>query len=151
MLQNLTPLPFLNIRNCPKVVSSLEGFLTPNFKFLVISECQNTKIPRGLHQSGQIFLPHLSTIFTYIIHFQNSKSVASMGFKSLVSLETLLLEDCLRLRSVVTKGGLPLMLAELQIKDCSILKGRCLKNRKRLAQDCLHRQCPNTWKYTTII
>ena len=51
-----------------------------------------------------------------------------MGFKSLVSLETLLLEACPRLRSVVTKGGLPLMLAKLQIKDCSILKKRCLKD-----------------------
>ncbi|RVW71189.1 hypothetical protein CK203_054394 [Vitis vinifera] len=92
----------------------------------------------------RFFFPHLSTIFVYIIHFQNLKSIASMGFKSLVSLETLLLEDCPRLRSVVTKGGLPLMLAELQIKDCSILKGRCLKDRKRLAQDCRHPQCPNT-------
>ena len=141
MLQNLTSLHFLNIRNCPKVVSSPEVFLTPNFKFLVISECQNTKRPPSE------WTDFSSTSLNYL-HVHNSfpelESIASMGFKSLVSLETLLLEDCLRLRSVVTKGGLPLMLAELQIKDCSILKGRCLKNRKRLAQDCLHRQCPNT-------
>ncbi|RVW74250.1 hypothetical protein CK203_051054 [Vitis vinifera] len=76
----------------------------------------------------RFFFPRLSTIFAYIIHFQNLKSIASMGFKSLVSLETLLLEACPRLRSVVTKGGLPLMLVELQIKDCSILKKWCLKD-----------------------
>ncbi|XP_059597966.1 putative disease resistance protein At3g14460 [Vitis vinifera] len=153
MLQNLTSLHLLNICNCPELVSSTEAFLTSNLKLLAISECQNMKRPLsewGLYtltslthfmicgpfpdvisfsdDETQLFLP-TSLQDLHIINFQNLKSIASMGLQSLVSLETLVLENCPKLESVVPNEGLPPTLAGLQIKDCPILKQRCIKDK----------------------
>ena len=49
-----------------------------------------------------LFLP-TSLSHLRIIDFQNLKSIASMGLKSVVSLETLVLKDCSRIGSVATK------------------------------------------------
>ncbi|KAL6327401.1 hypothetical protein AAG906_019714 [Vitis piasezkii] len=153
MLQNLTSLRLLNICNCPQLVSSTEAFLNSNLKFLAIAECQNMKRPLsewGLYtltslthfmicgpfpdvisfsdDETQLFLP-TSLQYLQIIDFQNLKSIASMGLQSLVSLETLVLENCSKLESVVPNEGLPPTLAGLQIKDCPILKQRCIKDK----------------------
>ena len=76
----------------------------------------------------QLFLP-TSLQDLQIINFQNLKSIASMGLQSLISLETLVLENCPKLESVVPNEGLPPTLAGLQIKDCPILKQRCIKDK----------------------
>ena len=153
MLQNLTSLRLLNICNCPELVSSTEAFLNSNLKFLAISECQNMKRPLsewGLYtltslthfmicgpypdvisfsdDETLLFLP-TSLQDLQIINFQNLKSIASMGLQSLVSLETLVLESCPKLGSVVPNEGLPPTLAGLQIKDCPILKKRFMKDK----------------------
>ena len=52
-----------------------------------------------------------------------------MGLQSLISLETLVLENCPKLESVVPNEGLPPTLAGLQINDCPILKQRCIKDK----------------------
>ncbi|KAJ9685388.1 hypothetical protein PVL29_017427 [Vitis rotundifolia] len=154
MLQNLTSLQLLNICNCPEVVSSPEAFLSPNLKFLAISDCQNMKRPLsewGLHtltsltqfiicgpfpdvisfsddHGSQLFLP-TSLEDLRICNFQSLKSVASMGLRNLISLEILELGNCPELGSVVPKEGLPPTLAELRIAGCPILRKRCLKNK----------------------
>ena len=135
------------------MVSSTEAFLNSNLKFLAISECQNMKRPLsewGLYtltslthfmicgpfpdvisfsdDETLLFLP-TSLQDLHIINFQNLKSIASMGLQSLVSLETLVLESCPKLGSVVPNEGLPPTLAGLQIKDCPILKKRFMKDK----------------------
>ncbi|KAL6327447.1 hypothetical protein AAG906_019760 [Vitis piasezkii] len=143
-----------SLKSIPReLVSSTEAFLNSNLKFLAISECQNMKRPLsewGLYtltslthfmicgpfpdvisfsdDETLLFLP-TSLQDLQIINFQNLKSIASMGLQSLVSLETLVLESCPKLGSVVPNEGLPPTLAGLQIKDCPILKKRFMKDK----------------------
>ena len=154
VLQNLTSLQLLNISNCPEVVSSPEVFLTTNLKCLAISECKNMRRPLsewGLqaltslthfsftgpfsdvisfsdNHGSPLFLP-TSLKDLKIRGFPSLKSVASMGFQKLISLEYLWFINCPKLVSLVPKEGLPPTLVELKIIDCPILKKRCLKDK----------------------
>ena len=165
MLQNLTSLRTLSLCNCPDVMSSPEAFWTPNLKRLSISDSENMKkIPLsawGLHTftsveeisirgpfldvisfsvDGFQLLP-MSLITLSISNFQNLKSIASMGLQSLVSLRTLELFDCPKLRSFVPKEGLPPTVGRLVIRGCPILTKRCLKDKGKCWPKIAHIPC----------
>uniref|UniRef100_F6I7E3 Uncharacterized protein n=1 Tax=Vitis vinifera TaxID=29760 RepID=F6I7E3_VITVI len=151
LLENLTSLRLLTICNCPDVVSSPEAFLNPNLKRLFISNYGNMRWPlsgwglRTLTSLDELGIqgpfpdllsfsgshPLLPTSLTYLalVNLHNLKSVTSMGLRSLMSLKSLEFYLCPKLRSFVPKGGLPPTLARLVIRECPILKKRCLKGK----------------------
>ena len=151
LLQNLTSLQLLNICNCPDVVSSPEVFLNPNLKQLSISECENMRWPPSgwgldtLTSLGELFIQGpfrdlLSFFGSHLLlrtslttlrlgNLRNLKSIASTSLQSLISLKTLEFHICPKLRSFVPNEGLLATLARLVIKECPVLKERCLKDK----------------------
>eukprot|EP00261_Vitis_vinifera_P032062 XP_019073305.1 PREDICTED: putative disease resistance protein At3g14460 isoform X3 [Vitis vinifera] len=159
MMNDSCTLEYLEIKGCPSLIGFPKGKLPFTLKQLRIQECEKLEsLPEGIMQQPSIgssntgglkvlfiwgcsslksiprddetllFLP-TSLQDLQIINFQNLKSIASMGLQSLVSLETLVLESCPKLGSVVPNEGLPPTLAGLQIKDCPILKKRFMKDK----------------------
>ncbi|CBI40165.3 unnamed protein product, partial [Vitis vinifera] len=144
---NTGGLKVLSIWGCSSLKSIPRGEFPPTLETLSFWKCEQLEsIPGKMLQNltslhllniyvisfsddeTQLFLP-TSLQDLHIINFQNLKSIASMGLQSLVSLETLVLENCPKLESVVPNEGLPPTLAGLQIKDCPILKQRCIKDK----------------------
>ncbi|KAJ9697498.1 hypothetical protein PVL29_009357 [Vitis rotundifolia] len=166
MLQNLTSIRELALCNCPDVMSSsLEAFFPPNLKLLAISNGKNNVrrplFSRSLHTLTSLenitikgpfpdvisfsddwfqLLP-TSLLLLCINNFNNLKSIAYIGLRTLISLKCLQLTDCPKLLSFVPKEGLPPTLEKLEIKGCPILKKRCLKDKGKDWPKIAHIPC----------
>ena len=155
-MQKLTSLQALNIWNCPGVVSFPAGGLAPNLTSLQICDCKNLKMPMsewGLHtltsllrllirhvlpdmvslsDSECLFPPSLTSL-----SISHMESLAFLNLQSLTSLKKLSFRGCPKLQTL----GLPATVVSLEIKDCPILKERCLKEKREYWPKISHIPC----------
>ena len=155
-IQNLTSLRALSIWDCPGVVSFPVGGLAPNLTVLEICDCENLKMPMsewGLHSltyllrllirdvlpdmvslsdSECLFPPSLSSL-----SISHMESLAFLNLQSLICLKELSFRGCPKLRYL----GLPATVVSLQIKDCPMLKERCLKEKGEYWPNIAHIPC----------
>ena len=147
MLQNLTSLHFLKICNCPEVVSSPEVFLTPNLKFLVISECQNTKRPPS---EWTDFSSHISQLSSCTYSFPEFEIHSLHGIQKPSLSGNSFVGGLPKAQVCCNKGRASTHACKASNQGLFYSKKEVSqRRRKRLAQGCLHPQCPNTWNYTT--
>ncbi|MBA0762696.1 hypothetical protein Gotri_012278 [Gossypium trilobum] len=145
---NLTSLLYLTICNCPCIVSFPKGGLPPNLLSLEIWDCEQLKEPISnwnLHTSTSLkdlsivggpdlvsfpdekcLLP-TTLVSIYIAKLNNLESL-SIGLLNLPSLEELEVVDCPKLRSL-PREGLPTTLGRLRIRNCSLLKDQCSREK----------------------
>ncbi|RVW92783.1 hypothetical protein CK203_042598 [Vitis vinifera] len=79
--------------------------------------------------SGSHLLLPTSLTTLRLGNLRNLKSIASTSLQSLISLKTLEFHICPKFRSFMPNEGLPATLAKLVIRECPVLKGRCLKDK----------------------
>ncbi|KHG24702.1 hypothetical protein F383_04462 [Gossypium arboreum] len=145
---NLTSLLYLTICDCPCIVSFPKGGLPPNLLSLEIWDCEQLKEPISnwnLHTSTSIkdlsivggpnlvsfpdekcLLP-TTLVSIYVAKLNNLESL-SIGLLNLPSLEELEVVDCPKLRSL-PREGLPTTLGRLCIRNCSLLKDQCSREK----------------------
>ncbi|ESR55245.1 hypothetical protein CICLE_v10023525mg, partial [Citrus x clementina] len=149
-LHKLHYLQELEITECPSIESFPEAGFPTNLTLLAIADIKMYKaiIRWGLHrltsllrlyiQGGDnaesfpdermgIILP-TSLNRLSISGFPSLKCLSAMGFQSLVSLEFLRISNCPKLKSF-PEVGLPHSLLQLHIRDCSLLKKQCKRDK----------------------
>ncbi|TYH57158.1 hypothetical protein ES332_D08G070100v1 [Gossypium tomentosum] len=145
---NLTSLLYLTICNCPCIVSFPKGGLPPNLLSLEIWDCEQLKEPisnwklhtlTSLKDLSIVGGPDLvsfpdekcllptTLVSIYIAKLNNLESL-SIGLLNLPSLEELEVVDCPKLRSL-PREGLPTTLGRLRIRNCSLLKDQCSREK----------------------
>ncbi|KAL6326137.1 hypothetical protein AAG906_001012 [Vitis piasezkii] len=158
----LTSLHYLYISNCPEIDSFSEGGLATNLSVLDIRNCnklvacrmewglQMLPFLRSLWIGGlgeerlesfpeEQFLPSTLTSLS-IRDIPNLKSLDNKGLKHLTSLETLMISNCEKLKSL-PKQGLPSSLSRLYIRGCPLLKKRCQKDKGKKWPSISHIPC----------
>ncbi|RVW21724.1 putative disease resistance protein [Vitis vinifera] len=158
----LTSLHYLYISNCPVIDSFPEGGLPTNLSELDIRNCNKLVACRmewGLQMLsflrsfwiGELgeerlesfpeeqFLPSTLTSLS-IRDIPNLKSLDNKGLKHLTSLETLMINNCERLKSL-PKQGLPSSLSCLYIRGCPPLKKWCQKDKGKKWPSISHIPC----------
>ena len=158
----LTSLHYLYISNCPEIDSFPEGGLPTNLSELDIRNCnklvacrmewglQMLPFLRSLWIGGlgeerlesfpeEQFLPSTLTSLS-IRDIPNLKSLDNKGLKHLTSLETLMINNCEKLKSL-PKLGLPSSLSRLYIRGCPLLKKRCQKDKGKKWPSISHIPC----------
>lgn len=85
------------------------------------------------------FLPSTLTSLS-IRDIPNLKSLDNKGLKHLTSLETLMINNCEKLKSL-PKQGLPSSLSRLYIRGCPLLKKRCQKDKGKKWPSISHIPC----------
>ncbi|XVF22903.1 hypothetical protein REPUB_Repub12eG0210800 [Reevesia pubescens] len=145
---SLTSLQSLTICGCPDLVSFPVSGLPPTLLALEIWDCENIKQPMSewnLHTlaslreltvvgaPGIVSFPDAkcllptTLVYIYIARLHNLRSL-SMGLYDLTLLEELEISECPKLQCL-PKEGLPAKLGRLCIRDCQLLKQRCLKDK----------------------
>ena len=145
----LPSLESLELNKCPELQSFPTGGLPSSLVILDIAECDKLFSRRmewglqGLHSLKQFkiwfvieevesfpdeaWLPPTLTEFT-IFRFSNMKSLNSMGFQHLTSLQRLEIQSCHGLR-YLTEKRLPASLSSLILEECPLLKQRCQRDK----------------------
>lgn len=144
----LTSLQYLTISECPCLLSFPKGGLPLNLLALVIWNCKNLEQPisewnlhnlvslRDLTISGapdMVSFPDemrplpTSLMYIYISGLHNLQSL-SEGLHNLTMIKELEICDCPKLQRL-PKAGLPAELGRFCIRECQLLKQRCLKDK----------------------
>ncbi|RVW59025.1 hypothetical protein CK203_107804 [Vitis vinifera] len=127
LLQNLTSLQLLNIY-CENMRWPPSGWgldtLTSLGELFIQGPFRDLLSFFGSH-----LLLRTSLTTLRLGNLRNLKSIASTSLQSLISLKTLEFHICPKLRSFVPNEGLLATLARLVIKECPVLKERCLKDK----------------------
>ncbi|PPD75025.1 hypothetical protein GOBAR_DD28052 [Gossypium barbadense] len=138
----------LEIISCPSLVRFPHGGLPPNLLSLEIWDCEQLKEPisnwklhtlTSLKDLSIVGGPDLvsfpdekcllptTLVSIYIAKLNNLESL-SIGLLNLPSLEELEVVDCPKLRSL-PREGLPTTLGRLRIRNCSLLKDQCSREK----------------------
>ncbi|GKV39826.1 hypothetical protein SLEP1_g47542 [Rubroshorea leprosula] len=139
LFPNLTD---LQIFDCQGIESIPDRGFPPNLRSLTI-DCKNLKKPMqewGLSSLTSLLSLEINWIcpdpdvlpisLTRLVvgKVENMKSIARGLLQNLNSLQDLTIEDCPKLQSL-PKEGLPPLLELLQIRNCPLLKRRCLEEK----------------------
>ena len=139
----LTSLQNLYIVDCPEIDSLPKGGLPTSrmesFPVLRTLWIRGSDEERLESFPEAWFLPSTLT-FLSIKRFPNLKLLDSKGLQHLISLETLEIERCEKLK-YLPKQGLPSSLSHLYINDCPTLKKRCRRDKGKEWPNISHIPC----------
>ncbi|EOX96605.1 LRR and NB-ARC domains-containing disease resistance protein, putative [Theobroma cacao] len=147
-MQNLTALQCLTICDCPNLMCLPKGGFPPNLLLLEIWDCKNLKEPMSewnLHSLSYLrdlsiagapdivsfpdkncLLP--TTLVSLFIARLDNLEFLSTGLQNLTSLEDFEVAQCPKLR-YLPREGLPATLGRFRIRECSLLRQKCLKDK----------------------